>query len=115
MNEVSISLFADTDIGMRRAVNEDSYLIADLADSTPEGNEEMVAQALGERGYLMVVSDGMGGAAAGEVASDFAVKTLLQSLANSPHEKDLAEELKDAAEMANERIWNYAQDNPAMM
>jgi serine/threonine protein phosphatase PrpC len=57
----------------------------------------------------------MGGAAAGEVASDFAVKTVLEILAASPRDKDLAEELKDAAERANERIWNYAQDNPAMM
>ncbi|MBI3652513.1 MAG: serine/threonine-protein phosphatase [Acidobacteria bacterium] len=115
MNEVSISLFADTDIGMRRAVNEDSVLIADLANRNRTEADETISQALGERGYLMVVSDGMGGAAAGEVASDFAVNTLLEILANSSHEKALSEELKVAAERANERIWNYAQENPAMM
>jgi serine/threonine protein phosphatase PrpC len=115
MNEVSISLFADTDIGMRRAANEDSFLIADLANGNHEAGEGMISQPLGERGYLMVVSDGMGGAAAGEVASDFAVKTLLETLTKSANQKVLSDELKTAAEKANERIWNYAQDNPAMM
>jgi protein phosphatase len=63
----------------------------------------------------MVVSDGMGGAAAGEVASDFAVKTLFETLAHPPDALPIAEALKQAAEAANERIWNHAQDNPALL
>lgn len=115
MSDVSISLFADTDIGMRRAANEDSYLVADLAVGNSEVSEEVISQDLGERGYLMVVSDGMGGAAAGEIASDFAVKTLLETLANSADQATLSEKLKLAAETANERIWNYAQENQALL
>jgi len=115
MNDVSISLFADTDIGMRRAANEDSFLIADLTIGDSETSEEVISQNLSERGYLMVVSDGMGGAAAGEIASDFAVKTLLETLANSSDKKVLSEKLKLAAETANERIWNYAQENQALL
>jgi PPM family protein phosphatase len=115
MNDVSISLFADTDIGMRRAANEDSFLIADLGKGNSETGEEVISQTLGERGYLMVVSDGMGGAAAGEIASDFAVKTLLETLANSADKKTLSEKLRVAAETANERIWNYAQENQALL
>lgn len=115
MNDVSISLFADTDIGMRRAANEDSFLIADLTVGDSAASEEMISQSLSERGYLMVVSDGMGGAAAGEIASDFAVKTLLETLTNSSDKKTLSEKLKIAAETANERIWNYAQENQAFL
>lgn len=115
MNDVTISLFADTDIGMRRAANEDSFLIADLTKGNSEASEEVISQNLSERGYLMVVSDGMGGAAAGEIASDFAVKTLLETLANSAEKKTLSEKLKIAAETANERIWNYAQENQALL
>ncbi len=115
MNDVSISLFADTDIGMRRAANEDSFLIADLTIGKSAAGEEVISQALSERGYLMVVSDGMGGAAAGEIASDFAVKTLLETLTNSADKKTLSEKLKVAAESANERIWNYAQENQAFL
>jgi protein phosphatase len=115
MNDVSISLFADSDIGMRRAVNEDSFLIADLATCKSENGEDMISQPVGETGYLMAVSDGMGGAAAGEIASDFAVKTLLETLTKSTYEQPLADELKEAAETANDRIWNYAQENPALL
>jgi serine/threonine protein phosphatase PrpC len=115
MNDVSISLFADTDIGMRRAANEDSFLIADLSKGNSEAGEEMISQTLGERGYLMVVSDGMGGAAAGEIASEFAVKTLLETLTNPTDKTPLSEKLKIAAETANERIWNYAQENQALL
>jgi protein phosphatase len=115
MNDVSISLFADTDIGMRRAANEDAFLIADLTIGDSAASEEVISQSLSERGYLMVVSDGMGGAAAGEIASDFAVKTLLETLTNSSDKKTLSEKLKIAAETANERIWNYAQENQAFL
>ena len=115
MNEVSISLFASTDIGMRRAANEDSFLVADLNTGSSEEPSDVISQPLGQRGYLMVVSDGMGGAAAGEVASDFAVKTLLESLAGASDASPVAEELKHAAEAANDRIWNHAQDNPSLL
>jgi PPM family protein phosphatase len=115
MSDVSISLFADTDIGMRRAANEDSYLVADLSAGDSDTGEEVISQDLGERGYLMVVSDGMGGAAAGEIASDFAVKTLLETLTNSAGNQALSDKLKLAAETANERIWNYAQENQALL
>lgn len=115
MSDVSISLFAGTDIGMRRAANEDSFLIADLDAGGSEESSEVITRALNGRGYLMVVSDGMGGAAAGEVASEFAVKTLLESLTGDPSSAAVAEELKQAAEAANERIWNHAQENPALL
>ena len=115
MSEVSISLFAETDIGMRRAANEDSFLIADLTTGSSEESAEVICHTLGERGYLMVVSDGMGGAAAGEVASDFAVRTLLESLTTSTNSTPIAEELKQAAEAANDRIWNHAQDNTSLL
>jgi PPM family protein phosphatase len=115
MNDVSISLFADTDIGMRRAANEDSYLIADLTKGDSAASEEVISQDLSDQGYLMVVSDGMGGAAAGEIASDFAVKTMLEALTASSGKQELSEKLKVAAETANERIWNYAQENQALL
>src|SRR5262245_17903285 len=102
MNEVSISLFAGTDIGMRRAANEDSFLVADLNTGNNEQSSEVIARSLGQRGYLMVVSDGMGGAAAGEVASEFAVTTLYESLTGSAASLAVAEELKHAAEVAND-------------
>lgn len=115
MSEVSISLFADTHVGMRRAANEDSFLIADLTRGENENGAELIAHPLGDNGYLMVVSDGMGGAAAGEVASELAVRTLFEELTKPVTSQSLAEHLQVATEIANERIWNYAQQNPELL
>ncbi len=115
MSDVSLSLFADTHVGMRRAANEDSFLIADLTTGENECGSELVAHTLGENGYLMVVSDGMGGAAAGEVASELAVRTLLEELNKPNHNASLSDYLQYASETANEQIWNYAQENPELL
>lgn len=115
MSDVSISLFADTHVGMRRAANEDSFLIADLTNGENESGSELIACPLGENGYLMVVSDGMGGAAAGEVASDLAVNTLLEELGKPNNSGSLSDYLQYASETANEHIWNYAQENPELL
>ncbi|MEW6128724.1 MAG: PP2C family serine/threonine-protein phosphatase [Acidobacteriota bacterium] len=115
MSDVSISLFADTHVGMRRAANEDSFLIADLTRSENDNGAELIAHSLGDNGYLMAVSDGMGGAAAGEVASELAVRTLFEELTKPLACESLAEHLQIATEIANERIWNYAQQNPELL
>jgi serine/threonine protein phosphatase PrpC len=68
--------------GKVRQVNEDHYLITRLGRSQetlltnlPEGD---VPPRFAEWGYGMVVADGMGGAARGEVASSLAISTLMQ-------------------------------------
>jgi serine/threonine protein phosphatase PrpC len=60
----------------------------------------------------MIVSDGMGGAAAGEIASEMAVKTVRESLMEVPATLDVCEQLKTATEKANTQIWNYAEQHP---
>ena len=64
---VQLSVGARTDVGMIRAGNEDSF----FADTNA---------ALG----LFVVADGMGGHAAGEVASEMAVQILRRELLQAP-------------------------------
>src|SRR5689334_19901793 len=114
MRDISISLFAETNIGMRRSINEDSCLIADLEAGNSEKPSQLLTHPIGEHGYLMVVSDGMGGAAAGEVASDFAVKTMLEKLLKLTTDRSIAEQLREAAEAANQRIWSHAEENPEL-
>lgn len=58
-----------TDTGQVRPLNEDSWQIA---------GESETAHLWEQRGQLLVVADGMGGHAAGEVASQLAVETLYQ-------------------------------------
>jgi len=112
MNEVLVSIFGTTDVGMQRAGNEDAFLVADLTTGKVEQEPETQPHHLGERGSMMVVSDGMGGAVAGEIASELAVKTIREALCDLPLELTLNERLVKATELANERIWEHAQANP---
>jgi PPM family protein phosphatase len=89
---------ADTDVGKTRDHNEDSFGVG-AADQ---------AERLGD---LLVVCDGMGGHAAGEVASKIGVDTIL-SIYYGEASEDRAHVLEQAFEQANELI--YARGNGSM-
>ena len=82
---------ARTDVGMIRSGNEDNYAV-----NVPPS---------GDRG-LFVVADGMGGHAAGEVASEMAVQTLERELAGLKDldDRSSSERVMDALRMANRNI-----------
>ncbi len=109
-----LEVFGRTDVGLIREHNEDSFLIADL-DKDFRTNEMDAATTftLGPRGAVMLVCDGMGGAAAGEVASMMAVDSISSSMAaltpQSPD--DYARGLRRAVEDANDRIYAQSRDN----
>ncbi len=74
--------------GMVREANEDSYAVFRMgrflervASNVPEQD---LASRTEETGHLMVVADGLGGHAAGEVASRSSLVTLLQLILRSP-------------------------------
>jgi protein phosphatase len=72
----------------------------------------------GPRGSLFMVADGMGGAAAGEVASQMATEVVLEELdaswrrGESASADAFAGALRKAVETANARIHRYAADHP---
>jgi protein phosphatase len=110
--EIRIRLFGRTDVGQIREHNEDNFLIADLTRRSRtllEGDRE---QAVGEWGCVMGVCDGMGGAAAGEIASQLAVDIIFERLIHGEppvgHD-DLARRLVHAVEEAGIRIFNEAR------
>jgi PPM family protein phosphatase len=109
---LKLRVFGRTDVGQIREHNEDNFLVADLTRKTRSLMEGDREQPVGDRGTLLGVCDGMGGAAAGEVASQLAVdiiyEKLVQGEALLDHD-DLARRLVQAVEEAGIRIFNEAR------
>ena len=102
---------AVTDVGRARFNNEDAFTIRDLA--TGEKIEESgIQQAIDvlEHGVLLALSDGMGGAEAGEVASALVLESLHAALASdTPDKGAIHEQLEAAVLRANEQVLEAAR------
>jgi len=115
-----------TDAGRVRETNEDHFLIAHLNRSMRVRQASLAllddTRLLGRtEGHLLVVADGMGGHAAGQVASRIAVDTLVRYVLTlmpwfdhlpRDHEGSIQEELTRALEQCEDRVWNDQEANP---
>lgn len=120
---VRVTAFGQTATGITRSHNEDSFLIAELRkdDANPCFRQDSLKDTaaiarsgvfdLGPAGALLIVADGMGGAAAGEVASGMAVTAVLERMEEAwlPERARTADRfahhLRRAVEVANDRIY----------
>jgi protein phosphatase len=111
---IDIEIFGKTDVGLIREHNEDNFLIADVTAGvrSNDGKAPMKVK-LGDKGALLLVCDGMGGAAAGEVASQMAVDSIYDALtASEPQPRDaFARLVRRSVERANEKIFIQSRDN----
>jgi len=89
-----------TDVGRKRPHNEDN-----MAYVIPKDG-----QVMAKKGALFIVADGMGGHAAGEVASEIAVDTV-SSIYYLDENEDLALSLMNAIKRANALIHQRAAEN----
>ncbi len=108
---IEVRVFGQTDVGQVREHNEDSFLVADLSRKAREF-EPGQAHVLGKSGAVFGVCDGMGGAAAGEVASRLAVDIIYDRLAEAKaprNREDLARRLVRAVQDAGVRIFGEAR------
>lgn len=88
-------LYGKSDVGLKRTNNEDAFILkADLG--------------------LCVLADGMGGAAAGELASQYFTDTALEvfSKAGNRSLDNCVELVQSTYDLANQRILQHVQENP---
>lgn len=98
LNMVIVETHATSHIGRVRKGNEDNYLLLNISDakawtSSQEPDEFVIESQrfeVGEPGIVLAVSDGMGGALAGEVASKMAVDTVSKTFLDDDPEKTVA-------------------------
>jgi PPM family protein phosphatase len=118
-----------THTGQRRPENQDNFLISDLSPR----DEQLIlrpdagrlpgeaAIPIGPRGAVLIVADGMGGAAAGRLASGLACTFILAELHEAwlqdrdASPRQFAFRVQDAVEKANARIHQHATRNPETM
>ncbi|MFT7633863.1 MAG: serine/threonine protein phosphatase PrpC [Mariniblastus sp.] len=114
-----------TDIGKRRLVNQDQFLIADMQkslhvqqSSQPRMDKPLFGETMGK---LFFLADGMGGAQAGEVASQMAIQSMAQYLLNSmhwlfhpqqPEIEQFIEDLKTGALQSHQTVRDTADGDP---
>ncbi len=111
-NDIRVHVFGRTDVGQVREHNEDNFVVADLTRGRRSLMEEDRHQTVGSHGTVFGVCDGMGGAAAGEVASQLAVDIIYEKLkSDTPplNHDELARRLVAAIEEAGVRIFNEAR------
>lgn len=127
VRRVRVSFAGETHAGRVRPNNEDHYLIARLSKAMQVCRTNLPNQGrhrfADEEGYLFVVADGMGGAAAGEEASRRAVESVEEFVLNAVQwflhvgdgeEAALKAEMKRAFEQADLNLFRRAEEHPRL-
>lgn len=126
---LTVETHATSHIGRVRKGNEDNYLLLHISDvkawMSSQDPDEFIVESqkfeIDDNGVVLAVSDGMGGALAGEVASKMAVETVSQKFLDEDPDKTIAPEhfndsliskLYDATVYANYLIHHQGRTDP---
>lgn len=124
-----VETHATSHIGRVRKGNEDNYLLLHISDSkswtSSQKADEYIIESqkfeIGDDGVIVAVSDGMGGALAGEVASQMAVETVSRQFLEADSDKTIAPadadeslvgKLYEATVYANHLIHRQGRSDP---
>jgi len=125
----TVEIHATSHVGRVRKGNEDNYLVLNIsrekAWTSEQDDGEFVVESqkfeVDDSGVVVAVSDGMGGALAGEVASTLAVETVSEKMLDADAAKAAAEadadhhlisRLYDATILANHVIHEQGRSDP---
>ena len=117
--EVVVNVFGRTDVGRTREHNEDAFVVVDLTTNNATLQPEVRRHTLGPKGTLFMVADGMGGAAAGEIASSMAVEVVLGEMremwigGDTYDAQEFVRAIKRATNAANLQIHTFAASHSA--
>jgi serine/threonine protein phosphatase PrpC len=124
---VEVDLSALSHMGHRRANNEDHYLILKLGRTLETLSTSLPAGVVPARNeevnYVMIVADGMGGHAAGEIASQTALSALIGLALDLPdwilrvdqaHVRNMEERARSRFQKVSEMLVELAQREPAL-
>jgi PPM family protein phosphatase len=101
LNSAEIKVVIKTDLGNIRTNNEDSASFLRIADEA----------IIREKGYLLIVADGMGGHLAGEVASKMAVDIISEEYFKKTNNGNREKILAKAFNTANKKIFELSSAN----
>ena len=124
-----VEVHATSHVGRVRRGNEDNYLLLSVSRSrawtSEQSDGEFVIESqsfdVDDSGVVLAVSDGMGGALAGEVASKLAVESVCERLLNEDpeetltpeaYEYDLISKLYNATLYANHLVHQQGRTDP---
>ena len=118
MTSVRVDAWGQTDVGLRRKVNEDHFVVMTLFKGAEVRQTSVpdpaVFQGLrGQEGWLFIVADGVGGRPGGELASQTAITALANYLSQAAgcfnnidpdKEHEVLDQLEAAVHDAHRRI-----------
>jgi protein phosphatase len=117
MDAIQVNVFGMSDMGCVRKNNEDNFVVCNLTTAEVSLTPALRNHRLGPRGTLLLVADGMGGEASGEVASQICATTVPKRLYDNLKSLGAVSEanfvllLREAIEYANQIIYQKAQSD----
>jgi PPM family protein phosphatase len=105
--DVHVRAVSSTHVGRVRSANEDACTIVDLDHGTETSGGALARFDVGEKGVLLAVSDGMGGAKDGEVAARITIEVLAKTLLESSA-SDGGSVLEHATRTAHHAVWEHS-------
>jgi serine/threonine protein phosphatase PrpC len=111
-------IFGTSNVGLIRHDNQDSFLIANLETGDIATMSAPTLVSVHTAPFILIVADGVGGAASGALASSIATETILSELHRWWHKvpKRTAESieaaLKRGVDVANKAIYQKANTSP---
>jgi PPM family protein phosphatase len=116
---VRVAVCAVSDTGRVRKNNEDAFAVFNLDTGENGLDPAVLNHVVGQQGTALLLADGMGGEASGEVASSMCAATVPRRLYDNLHivpntsDVNFGLLLREAVEYANQLIFQKGQDEPA--